>query len=399
MEVGAASQSHARPLVATESQIAGEQILWICPNLPRPEQDGGDSRRWQMIAALSRHRAAVSVWSETGHDAGRYGPALEAAGVAWRAPPPATRQEPVPRSTSSAIRDHVASQRWDAIVISYRYLAARHVESVRRTAPGVPLVIDLGNCRFHQRPQAEEREHANAEELQLYQTADALITASAADTGFLLASLPQIPGYTFAPLAPDPPARPQSTVDGPLVFWANMGHHANANAVGWWMDEIAREVTRRKGASLPLQLRGPGTEVYKSVWGASGRLEVGEVGATIDGARTVLLPLRHGSETAATALAAAVKGVPVVATSAALAGLDPAIRAHVSVGEDAGELAGLVVEMMTEDEAWHGRRDRLFIAAGTEAKRRPAREHEFTDWMARRRPIMAGTAPTQSNAS
>ncbi|MEE9184648.1 MAG: hypothetical protein V3U39_09265, partial [Acidimicrobiia bacterium] len=71
-------------MVATRKQ----RILWVSPNLPHPDQDGGDLRRWQMITALSERGAAVSLWSEMGHDSGRYGRALEEAGVTWLAPPP-----------------------------------------------------------------------------------------------------------------------------------------------------------------------------------------------------------------------------------------------------------------------------------------------------------------------
>ena len=125
-------------------------------------------------------------------------------------------------------------------------------------------------------------------------------------------------------------------------------------------------------------------------------MQVGGPGDTIEGARTVLLPLRHGSETAVAALTAASKGIPVVATSAAVAGLDPAIRAHICLGETAERLAKLVVELMADEEMWKRRRDHLFAAAGAEAKRRSTLEQEFSDWIARRRPIRA---VAQSDAS
>ena len=111
---------------------------------------------------------------------------------------------------------------------------------------------------------------------------------------------------------------------------------------------------------------------------------------------TVLLPLRHGSETAIAALSAACKGIPVVATSAAVAGLDTAIRAHICLGETAEQLAKLVVELMTDEEMWRQRCDHLFAAAGSELKRRGALEQEFSDWMARRRPIRAVAHPDAS---
>lgn len=376
------------------------KVLWISPNLPRPERDGGDRRRWQMMTTLSQQGAAISLWSETGHDAGRYGPALEAANISWAAPPPARRQEASSNSRRLAVREMVARDRWDIIVFSYSYLAARHIESVRQHTPGTPLLVDLGNTRFHQVPGSEETtEIANSGELEVYAQADGLITASETDTRWLLEHLPHVPGYTFAPLAPAPPASPQSALDGPLVFWGNMSHHASANAVGWWMDEIAGETARHYGAPLPLQLRGAGIEIYRSVWQASGRLEVGPATATIDGARVVILPLRHGSETAATALTAATRGIPVVATSAALSGLDPALAAQMGVGESAEELGQLVAHLMSDDEAWQHQRDQLFSLAGTEGKRRRALEQEFGDWMARRHPITGQSTGAQSDAS
>ncbi len=393
MEVGTATQGDAQPLVATRQQ----RILWISPNLPHPDRDGGDLRRWQMITTLSERGAGVSLWSEMGHDSGRYGRALEEAGVTWLAPPPVARDKGGTGSTAAAVRELAKTGSWDAVIVSYAYLAARHLEALRREASGTPVLIDLGNARFHESTASEPtEEHANVGELELYGMADGLITVSKADTAFLLAALPGVPGYTFAPLAPEPPAVPRSSPEGPLVFWGNMAHHSNANAVGWWMEEIAGEVARRYRAPIPLQLRGAGAEVYRSVWGASDKFQVGGPGDTIEGARTVLLPLRHGSETAVAALTAASKGIPVVATSAAVAGLDPAIRAHICLGETAEQLAKLVVELMADEEMWKRRRDQLFAAAGAEAKRRSALEQEFSDWIARRRPIRA---VAQSDAS
>ncbi len=377
--------------MADQSQVAGTRILWICPHLPRPDQDGGDLRRWQMMTTLSEQGAAVSVWAETGHDSGRYGPALVEANVSWSAPPPATRHDTSPGSTRLAVRDLVASETWDDIIISYGYLADRHLESIRKSAPTTPVLIDLGNSRFHRGPKSDEPEITNAGELELYQTADALITASESDTSFLLKSIPQIPAYTFGPLAQAPPPLPQSTADGPLVFWGNMTHHANANAVAWWMNHIAGNVARRHGTPIPLELRGPGVEVYKSVWGASGKLTVGVAGPTLAGARALLLPLRHSSESATIALSAAARGIPIVATSAAVAGLNIAVSSYVSLGEDAGELARLIVQVMVDDETWTRQRDGLFAAARSNAKRRGALEQEFADWIARRRQIVAKT--------
>ncbi|MEE8384289.1 MAG: hypothetical protein V3S01_00040 [Dehalococcoidia bacterium] len=370
-------------------------VLWISPNLPRPEQDGGDLRRWQMITALSRYGTAVSVWSETGHDSGRYGPVLENAKVTWSAPPPAARQSTHLGSGRRAIHDLVTRQPWDSIVISFSYLADRHLAWIRKAAPASPVLIDLGNPRFHQSPKAEETEVANVGELEIYEKADGLITATEADTSALHQSLPQVAGYTFAPLAPEPPEVPQSQIDGPLVFWGNMAHHANANAVGWWIEELAGEVARRHGSPIPLELRGPGAGVYKSVWGTSGKLEVGADEEPLDGARLLLLPLRHGSETAATALLAAVRGIPVVASSAAVAGLHSSVRDHVSLGDDAEELGRLIVQLVSDDESWRQQRDHAFAAAGALAKRRSALEQEFANWMSRSRPVSA----TYSDAS
>ncbi len=165
------------------------------------------------------------------------------------------------------------------------------------------------------------------------------------------------------------------------------------------MDEIAGQITRYIGTRLALQLRGHGIEIYRSVWGASGNLDVGPPGATVDGARVLLLPLRHGSETAAAALTAATRGVPVVATSAALAGLDRALASHMAVAEEAEDLARLTVQLMSDDEAWGRQRDQLFSLATTQAKRRTALEQEFADWMARRRPVTTPVAAAQSDAS
>ena len=240
----------------------------------------------------------------------------------------------------------------DAVLTLRAYLAplgitlARHLGARR-------VVVDADDDDVALLAQLGEHEEAAAFERLAkcwLPDADAVLAASAVDADGIsqragIARVGVVPNAVEIPAdVPPPPG------DNHLLFVGNLTYDPNVVAARLLADEILPAV-RERHPGATLDVVGPHDARLARVAGVPGiRLtgRVPHVGPYYAGADVVVVPLRHGAGTRIKVLEAFAHRRPVVATPAAVAGLDVLSGREILVAEAADDLAAAVGDLLDD---------------------------------------------------
>jgi hypothetical protein len=315
-----------------------------------------------MIKSLARSGAEVLVWAE--HDSGArpVGKELTAAGVRWIAPLPDRRWD-LSRQPGSGpwLRDLLSGVEWDTVVISEPRLVGWIAPQVRAAAPRARTIVDLGTARFAAAHETDTDAADPADILPGIEGIDAIVVASAADATVLGRAVPGLPVFVFAALGRRSVAN--ASPDGGLLFIGDVFHRPNLLALEWWMDDIAARVEARLGQAAPLRVVGHGSEAHRAVWDHPSKVDIAgwkpDLTLELDRARLLVVPLTMVTGTGGRIASALAHGVPVVASSPALAAVAPGLADLVEHGVDAADIADKIAHLMRDDSAWEAARARI----------------------------------------
>jgi len=156
----------------------------------------------------------------------------------------------------------------------------------------------------------------------------------------------------IAPIASEPRA----------IFVASFAYEPNRNAARFLLDEVFPRVWRELPQAR-LALVGAGLEQPLS---ADPRIEtlgfVEDLRAAYASARCAVVPLLQGGGTPLKLIEALAYGLPVIATSRAVAGLQVREQEHYLRGDDAASFAAALVRVLREGAAEMGQRGRALAA-------------------------------------
>ena len=253
---------------------------------------------------------------------------------------------------------------WDLCVLSRVYCGGRFMEAVQRYCKRAPIVfntIDLHYVRIER--EARLRNDAallatagqvRRRELQLICAADATIVVSAAEQALLAEAAPQ--AYVVAlPLAREVrQSRPSFSQRTGIGFIGGFAHAPNIDAVRYFLSEIWPLILR----ALPdCEFTIVGAGMPDSVLdGAPGRVRylghVPDVGPWFDGLRLTVAPLRFGAGLKGKVVSSIAAGVPCVATSLSVEGMEALGAAAVLVADGPAEFAANAVRVCTDEALW-----------------------------------------------
>lgn len=369
--------------------IAPHRVLWIAPQLPSNDRDGGGKRMLEMIQALTEHGSTVHVWARDAGDPDRDGLQIEDIGASWS-------------GTSMAVRDGwrgtldddvlVLLDRgvWDVIVVSFARTSAMLRRTIRRRCPGVPVVIDNADLHFLRRsrmPGVSGRATGKRAELREYRLSDGVIVASADEKAILAAEIPRTPTTSFTVGPGKPRSGPSLDVRRGVMFLGALTHPPNEDAVRWWIDEIAPLIASHLGRALPLTVWGTGTEIFRD--GLSDeelryvdlRGWAPNLAAAFDPSRVFIAPLRFGAGTKSKILDGLTNGVPVVTTPTGIEGFEGGVRDACTVHTTSAALAQSVVALLRDDDLWVTRQQAVMEAARNVFLTHGDRKQELAEWL------------------
>lgn len=251
-----------------------------------------------------------------------------------------------------------------AVILCRHTVAGQYVSLVRRHAPQARLVFDTVDLHFLREGRAADlaghpglaRQAAASRrsELRLIERCDTTLVVSAHEQALLAALLPQARVELLSNIHQVHGCRRPLAERRDLVFIGGWGHPPNADAIRW----IAEDILPRLRESLPdirvhvlgdlpddarSELARPGLELH-------GR--VPELQPWLDGCLASLAPLRFGAGVKGKINMAMSFGLPVIATTIAVEGMQLSDGVDVLVADEASAFAEATVRLSGDASLW-----------------------------------------------
>lgn len=340
------------PVASPDGDVAGPvRAVIIDERAPRPDIDSGSVRTTALIRILTGFGLS---------------PAFIANDFATAAVPAGVNAPKL-----SGIRDAVrwlTENRADlrVVVVSRHSVAACWRPVLRAVAPEVPVVFDTVDLHFLREARAARKERSamaamlaartRMTELDLIRNAAATWVVSDEELKLLARLLPDARVTVVSNIVDrEPIIAPYERRDG-FVFVGNFRHAPNLDAVEWlagglWPAILARRPQSRLlviGPSLPAS----NAARLSTVPGITIAGHVPDLSPFLQSARVMLAPLRYGAGVKGKINSAFACGLPVVATSCAIEGMNwihaPALRA-----DDTDAFAEAAARLHDTPEEWH----------------------------------------------
>lgn len=334
---------------------SGKNILVIDHHLPTPDRDSGSLRMFQILKILHRLGHRVTFLPDNLADMPSYTCELQKLGI-----------QVVHHPYVKRLRDYLISHgpMFDVVVLSRCDFARKHIEDVRLHAPQSRIIfdtVDLHYLREQREAQLTQDPDVSrkAQERQLLE--DYLIKE--ADETWVVSPIEQQILQENWPHKSIQLVSNIVDVTGPVtpfalrrdwLFIGGFQHRPNIDAVLFFVGEIYPLVRDQL----------PDTKFYiigdkappEIVALASDRIIVAglqrNVRSFFDSVRLSVAPLRFGAGIKGKINQSMAFGVPVVATSIAVEGMNLVDHEHVLVADDPQDFAHALIELYESEELW-----------------------------------------------
>ena len=335
---------------------ATRRMLVVDACLLRPDQDSGSMRMQALLEIATSLRCKVTFVADNLEYEEPYVTALQQRGIE-------VLFHPYARSVADVLARR--GREFDIVMLSRHYVAADHIDAVRRFAPEARVVFDTVDLHFLREERLAALDGGRAtvlaarvrrdEELALIGKADVTLVVSDVEQAVL------------RELAPDANVRVMTNVHAlsasvapwrdrrHLVFIGGFRHPPNVDAMLWYVREVVPHLRRR----LPgVKTHVIGSEVTPSIraLAADDVVVLGHVGDLepyLQGCRLSIAPLRYGAGVKGKVNLAMSYGLPVVATSAAVEAMHLVDGDDVIVADDAEAFAAAVQRVYDDEALWN----------------------------------------------
>lgn len=331
------------------------RLLVIDANMLTPDRDSGSLRMQALLELAGDLGGKATFVADNLEYREPYVSALREAGVEVLA-------RPWVKSVHGLLSRR--GREFDVVVLSRHYVAAKHLDTVRRFAPQARVVFDTVDLHFlrNERLAAlgepgsglRSANRDREQELDLVRRADVTVVVSPVERD-LLAGL--APGSRVEVIANIHEPRSRGKAFGErhgIVFIGSFRHPPNADGVLWY----AREVLPILRARLP----GVATTIVGAEPPASVRALaapdfavagfVADVDPFFEAARVSIAPLRYGAGVKGKVNLAMSYGVPVVATTMAVEGMHLSDGVDVLVADTPEAFADAIVRAYADAALW-----------------------------------------------
>ena len=336
-------------------RYARKRMLVIDANMLTPDRDSGSMRMQAILELAGELGAKATFVADNLEYDERYVRSLQERGV-----------EVLFRPWVASIADLLAKRgrEFDVIVLSRHYVAAKHLDTVRRFAPQARVVFDTVDLHFLRAERQAllagarapaQTDHEREQELDLVRRADLTRVVSPFERD-LLAGLE--PGARVEVLTNvhEPMTRGQAFAErAGIVFIGGFRHPPNADAVLWYAHEVLPLVRGRLpgvvttiiGAEPPAAVRALAAPDLV----VAGHVE--DIDPVFTSTRLSIAPLRYGAGVKGKVNLAMSYGVPVVATSTAVEGMHLANGVDVLVADHPNTFADAIVAAYRDEKLWN----------------------------------------------
>ena len=333
-----------------------KRILIIDHHLPTPERDSGSLRMFQIVTILHELGHRVTFVPDNLAETSLYADQLRKRGIQVIC-------HPYIRSVRDHLREHGSD--YDVVVLSRRDFARKHIENVRQYAPGSRIIFDTVDLHFVRdsreaeltqdpeirRNAEEKREHEYA----LIDAADETWVVSSLEQQLLQKERPNKRVEVVTNILDVPGSVTPFALRRDWLFIGSFQHTPNVDAVIYFVQEIYPLLRDRLSQAKfyvigekppPALVRLANENVVIA------GLQT-DVRPYFDSVRLSIAPLRWGAGVKGKINQSMSFGVPVVATSIAVEGMELQDREDVLVADGSEAFADALVELYESEELWN----------------------------------------------
>lgn len=347
---------------------AVRRVLVIEACMLTPDQDSGSVRMQAMLELAVELGSKVTFVADNLEYRQPYVGDLQSRGVE-------VLFHPYVRSIAELLEARGAE--FDVVIVARHYIAAKHLEAIRRFAPRALVAFDTVDLHFLRGERLAELEGSPAakaaarasrdEELAVIRQADVTMVVSSIEVELLHRTVPEAKVLLLSNIhEPMAGGRPLAEREG-IVFIGGFQHPPNVDAVLWYAREVLPVVRQRLpgvktyivGSKVPSTIRAlAAPDLVVTGY-------VPDVAPFFTGCRLSIAPLRYGAGVKGKVNLAMSYGMPVVATPAAVEGMHLVPGQGAMVAGDAGQFADAIERVYRDDALWQ-----RLSAAGVENIRR-----------------------------
>lgn len=347
---------------------AVRRVLVLEACMLTPDQDSGSVRTQAILELAVELGSKVTFVADNLEYRQPYVADLQARGIE-------VLFHPYVRSIAELLESRGAE--FDLVIVARHYIAAKHLDSIRRFAPRALVAFDTVDLHFLRGERLAELEGSPAakaaarasrdEELAVIRAADVTIVVSPIEVEVLQRAAPEARVLLLSNIhEPMSGGRPLAEREG-IVFIGGFQHPPNVDAVLWYAREVLPAVRQRLpgvktfvvGSKVPSTIRAlAAPDLVVTGY-------VPDVAPYFTACRLSIAPLRYGAGVKGKVNLAMSYGVPVVATPAAVEGMHLAPGEDVMVASEPEQFAEAIERAYRDEALWH-----RLSAAGVENIRR-----------------------------
>src|SRR4029453_4942846 len=331
-------------------------ILVIDHHVPMPDKDSGSLRMFQIVRLLRQLGHNVTFIPDNLAYEPPYTGELQKRGA-----------EVVYHPYVKKVRDYLVAHgpSFDAVVLSRCDFARKYIADVRVNAPQSRIIFDTVDLHYlredsearltrdpEMRRKAQEKERLEHE---LIDQADETWVVSPVEQQLLRERWPRKSVQLVSNIVDIPGSKTPFELRRDYLFIGGFQHRPNTDAILFFMQKIYPLVSEHLG-DLKFYIIGgyPPPEIVAL---ATERIIVAglqrDVRPFFDSVRLSIAPLRFGAGVKGKINQSMGFGVPVVATSLAVEGMELKDREDILVADDPGDFARALIELYESEELWN----------------------------------------------
>ena len=334
---------------------ATRRMLVIDACMLTPDHDAGSVRMQAILELATSLRCKSTFVADNLEHREPYVSALQQRGVE-------VLFHPYVRSIADLLLTR--GREFDVIMLSRHYVAARHIDTVRRAAPHALVVFDTVDLHFLREERLAALDGARGaafsarskrnEELALIAKADVTLVVSPVEQEVLRELAPASRVMRVSTIhEPVREVAPWQSRRG-LLFIGGFQHPPNVDAVLWYAREILPHVRRLLpgvktyvvGSRVPASIKALAADDL-AILGY-----VPDIAPYLAGCRVSVSPLRYGAGVKGKINTAMAHGLPVVATTPSVEGMHLTDDVDVLVADEPEAFAHAIVRVHQERERW-----------------------------------------------
>ena len=340
----------------SQASTGRKNILVIDHYVPKPDRDSGSLRMFQILKLLRRLGHRVTFIPDNLAKTHPYTSELQKRGI-----------EVVYHPYIKKVRDYLVSHGtdFDAVVLSRCDFAHKHIADVRLHAPRSRIIFDTvdlhhlredGEARLTGDPEVRRKAQEKEElEYELIKQADETWVVSPVEQRLLQEKWPGKSIQLVSNIVDIPGSKKPFALRQDWLFIGGFQHRPNADAVLFFVREIYPLVSKYlPEAKFYIIGHKPPPEIAAL---ATERIIVAglqrDVRPFFDSVKLSVAPLRFGAGVKGKINQSMAFGVPVVATSLAVEGMELKDREDILVADEPEDFAEALIELYESEELWN----------------------------------------------